>query len=66
MSGVLVPDQAGGRSFHRVIVPAGVGGRPCETALAWRSVASQSQGSGIKPQVRPFFTHVSQSQKPKG
>lgn len=57
MSGGLVPDQAGGgRSFHRVIAPAGVGGRRCETALAWCSLGSQSQGSEVKPQLRPFFS----------
>lgn len=40
VSGVLVPDQAGGHSFHRVMVPAGVG---------------QSQGSEIKPQLGALF-----------
>lgn len=58
MSGGLVPDQAGGgeRSFHRVIAPAGVGGRRCETALARCSLGSQSRGSEVKPQLRPFFS----------
>lgn len=55
VSGVLVPDQAGGHSFHRVMVPAGVGRPPSHKVL--RS----------NPNSGPFFMHVwVLSQKPKG